>query len=229
PKLWARRLPQEIRLGELSRKACERLLREVLGDGVAVDVVDRIIERSQGHAFFLEELARAEAEGWGEQAPGTVLAMVQSRLEAMTPETRRVLRAGSIFGETFWRGAVAALLEENPRSAALDGWLTDLEACEWIAPRREARFQREQEYAFRHALVREVAYGMLTREDRTLGHRLAGEWLERIGETEAKVIAWHLDLGGEPSRAIGWYRRAAEQELEGSDLGAALEQVERAF
>ena len=46
--------------------------------------------------------------------------------------------------------------------------------------RAAATLSGERELSFRHALVREAAYASLTSADRTLGHRLAGGWLERM-------------------------------------------------
>ena len=227
PKLWMGRAAQELRLGQLPRHACEELVRHALGEELTSETVAKLVERSQGNAFFLEELVRAVAEGRGDEAPGTVLAMLQSRLEHLAPAARRALRAASIFGEVFWPGAVVALLDGE--QAQVDALLSTLEQHEWIAPRREARFQTEREYTFQHALVREVAYGMLTGDDRVLGHRLAGAWLERVGETDAMAIAEHFDMGSEPERAVGWYSRAAEQALAGNDLGAAIVRVERSL
>ena len=82
-------------------------------------------------------------------------------------------------------------------------------------------------YVFRHTLVREAAYAMLTDADRALGHRLAGEWLEQHGSTDAIALAEHFRRGGEPARSVRWYRRAAEQALEANELAAAIEQAER--
>jgi tetratricopeptide (TPR) repeat protein len=76
--------------------------------------------------------------------------------------------------------------------------------------------------------VREAAYATLTEEDRALGHRLAGEWLERTASTDAATLAEHFQRGAVPQRAIRWYCRAAEQALEANELTAAVEQAERA-
>jgi len=80
PKLWAERGTQEIRLGELTRRASEKLVREVLGESVTAVTVDRIVQLAAGNAFYLEELIRAVAEGREEALPETVLAMVEARL-----------------------------------------------------------------------------------------------------------------------------------------------------
>jgi tetratricopeptide (TPR) repeat protein len=227
PDLWRDRGVVDLELGPLSAEAGLELAQQVLGPEAAGRVIARIFERSSGNAFFLEELLRAEAEGRGGELPDTVLAMMQSRLATLEPEARRVLRAGSLFGEVFWRGAAASLLGLSPRAPSLIERLAELERCEWISRQPDPQLGDEDEYIFRHALVREAAYEMLTREDRELGHRLAGEWLERAGERDALTLATHFERGGDPERAARWYRTAAMQALEGNDLAGALARVER--
>ncbi len=235
PRLWADRRTHRIGLGELSRKASERLVRQALGDATPPAVVARVVEQSAGNPFYLEELVRAEAEGHGDAPPGTVLAMVQARLESLSPAARRVLRAGSVFGEAFWSGGVRALLGDAPRDAPRDGGadeyadaaLVELEEREIVQP-RASRFPGEEERAFRHALVREAAYGMLTGADLATGHRLAGAWLERAGERDPMRLAEHFERGADAARAAGWYQRGAELALEANDLEAVIVRAHRA-
>ncbi|WP_437649493.1 protein kinase domain-containing protein [Sorangium sp. So ce362] len=228
PDLWSKRALTDLRLTALARRTCEKLVGEALG-GLDAEGVARIVDRSGGNAFFLEELVRAAAEGHGGGVPETVLAMMQSRLEGQAPDARRVLRAGSVLGGAFWRGAAGALLGAGASEAHLDACLAELARSELITRVHESTFQGEVEYAFRHALVRDAAYEMLTEEDRRLGHRLAGAWLAEAGETDAMVLATHFERGGELERAIGCYRRAAEQALGGNDYAAAIERAERAL
>jgi len=196
PRLWLSRSVQEIRLGELRAKASARLVRLVLGEGVSAETVERLVAHADGNAFYLEELIRSAAEGGAAALHETVLSMIHGRLEALDPEARRVLRAASVFGQTFWYGAVETLLGGGAGMPALSGHLERLEQLEWISARAEAKFQGERELVFRHALVREAAYGMLTNEDRALGHRLAGAWLEQVGEPSAAVIGEHFERAG---------------------------------
>jgi tetratricopeptide (TPR) repeat protein len=227
PKLWAERGLQEIRLGALTRRSSERLVRQILGAGADNATVSRLLERAEGNAFYLEELVRAAASGKGAELPETVLAMVQARLEGLESEARRLLRAASVFGQTFWSGGVAALLGGTQSVTSASAWLATLEEREVITRSGEGRFPGEVEYAFRHALFRDAAYAMLTDSDRLLGHRLAGRWLERVGERDAMMLAEHLERGGLPRSAAGWYRRAAEDALEGNDLEAVLARADR--
>jgi tetratricopeptide (TPR) repeat protein len=227
PSLWAERNVTHMGLGNLSRKASERLVRQVLGEHVAAPTVERLVAEAQGNAFYLEELLRAAAEGKDDALPGTVIAMVQSRLDALDPESRRALRAASVFGQVFWSGGVETLLGGTDRAARVDAVLDDLVEREVIERRGTGKLAGEREHAFRHALVREAAYAMLTDADRSLGHRLAAEWLAAVGETESVVIAEHFERGGEARRAVGWYRRAADQALGANDVGAVLARAER--
>ena len=226
PRLWAERGVQEIHLRELSRRASEKLVRDVLGARVSDARVARIIERAAGNAFYLEELIRAAEGGESENLPETVLAMVQARLEALHPDHRRVLRAASVFGQVFWREALLPLLGDD-EARALGERLRDLVDRELLIRRGDGRFPGQEEYVFRHSLVRDTAYAMLTEGDRQLGHRLGAEWLERAGERDATVLAEHFERAGEPERAVDRYRRAAEQALEGNDFVAAIARAER--
>src|SRR5262249_46538180 len=117
-RLWAGRRTQELVLRQLSRRASERLVRQVLGNEAGTDTLEGGVEQADGNPFYLEELVRAAAERRADTLPETVVAMVQSRLEALPDEDRRALRAAAVFGETFWPRGVAALLgsEERPTS-----------------------------------------------------------------------------------------------------------------
>ncbi|WP_437735863.1 protein kinase domain-containing protein [Sorangium sp. So ce1335] len=135
PKLWAGRGVQEVELTGLSRRASERLVRQALGSAVPDEVVATLVERADGNAFFLEEQIRAVAVGRGSALPETVLAMVQARLEALDPDARRVLRAASVFGQSFRPRGVAALL--GGADAEVADRLAELVEREVIVPRRQ--------------------------------------------------------------------------------------------
>jgi hypothetical protein len=226
PKLWAERRSLELRLMQLGHKAIDTLSRHVLGDTVDLETIERLARLSEGNAFYLEELLRATVEATGSELPETVVAMVQSRLAALDPESRRLLRAASVFGEVSWTGGISALLGAE-RSTPVRALLAQVIERELLIKRTNTRFPGEEEYAFRHGLLREGAYTMLTSEDRVLGHRLAGQWLEDHGEHDALVLAEHFEKGGEGERAGRHYLRAAMQVHTASDTAAALAYARR--
>jgi serine/threonine protein kinase len=187
PHLWAERELEEIRLGTLTKSAGEKLVHESLGEELRAEDIAKIVEQADGDPFYIEELVRA-ARRQAKAVPDTLIAMLQARLERLEPETRRVLRAASIFGTTFWKRGVGALLGGNP---AIDGQLGELVNEGLVRMASSSRFPSEEEYAFRDPLVREAAYAMLTHDDRALGHDLAAQWLERTGERDEAVISGH--------------------------------------
>jgi predicted ATPase len=235
PRLWAERGLQEIKLRALSAKASERLARQVLGDDVDRGILDRIVKLAEGNAFYLEELIRAAHERQGEALPETVVAMVQSRLSALNNEMRRLLRAASVFGEVFWDGGLARLLGEGEiRGPALADHLADLVRRELIVRRPVSRFPSEVEYAFRHALLREGAYAMLTEVDRKLGHGLAGAWLESVPGVSAErygIIGDHFvraEVWDNPAEAAALAEKAVAYARDFDGLhGVALARVSR--
>ncbi|AGP39839.1 serine/threonine-protein kinase [Sorangium cellulosum] len=226
--LWKGRPLQEIRLRELPRKAAERLVQGALGARATPGTVERIVRLSEGNAFFLEELIRSVAERGEADLPETVVAMIHARLGALDDEARRILRAASVFGETFWAGGVAALLgERGGHASSVRARIDALAERELVQKRKSSRFDGEAEYAFRHALLREGASAMLTEKDRSLGHRLAAEWLEVHGEEDATVMAEHFEKGGDAARAGDAWLRAGERMAWGGDTRKTLALLER--
>ncbi len=209
--VWARhamRLP----LRPLSRKACERLVSQVLGAAVPPDVLATVVEQAAGNALFLEEMIRAVAEGRRE-LPGTVLAMLQSRIAGLPSELRRVLRCASVFGERFRRAGVTALLGDGP-DPEIDSWLGELVRLEILEPTGDA-------LAFRHGLVAEAAYGLLPAEDRDSAHLAAAAYLEAEARPEAIEIAEHYYRGRDLARAVPYYMRAGLDAYAVGDLSIA--------
>jgi tetratricopeptide (TPR) repeat protein len=225
PDLFRMRPLTEIGLAALPRKSASRLAREVLGEGADPALVERIAALSAGNAFYLEELIRAAARGAAGALPETVLAMAQSILDQLDAPSRRALRACSVFGAAFRPEGLAALLDTGPAEAR--ALLEPLVRSELITPRDAAIGAGGEEYAFRHALLREAAYAMLDDADRALGHRVAARFLAASGEHDPMVLAEHFERGGQPDFAAGFYLRAAEQALAGNDLADAIARAER--
>jgi hypothetical protein len=109
----------------------------------------------------------------------------------------------------------------------VDSTLALLKEREIIRPRDDARFPGEREHSFRHALLRDGAYALLTEADRALGHKLAGAWLEATGETDAMILAGHYERGGNADRVLHWCLTAAEQAFERDDLDASIAAARR--
>lgn len=223
------RCMQERNLPPLSRKASERLVKEVLGKDISADTVARIVRQADGNAFYLEELIRVSGELREAEQPETVLAMLQMRIGRLPSTARLVLRAAAVFGEVFWRGGVGVLVNDALTADRHERDLDTLLDAEFIVANTRSRIQDEQEYSFRHALVREAAYGLLSEQDRRVCHARAAEYLQRAGETDPLVLAEHYDRSGDKTRALEFMTQAALQALEGNDLSSALARAAKAI
>lgn len=221
PSLWANKNVTRLALPPLSPAAAEKLVAAAL-PRVTAALRTSIVERASGNALFLEELVRAASEG-RDELPLSVQALVQMRLDRRGATAREVVRAGSIFGQTFWSGGIEALLGRE-----VDADIEEIEQAELVARQRGSRVQGEVEYTFRQALVREAAYASLLEEDRTSLHLSAAAWLESVGDVDLGVIARHAELGGDRQRAGKLYARATRQAMtSGAQLPTALELAER--
>ncbi len=214
PRLWEGRA-QHIPLRGLSRKASERLVREILGNEAPQALVARIVEQAAGNALYLEELIRAAADESPSDRSGssvsTVLAMLQARLSRLPPAVRRVLRAASVFGHTFWPGGVQALLGAGEEIDLVERSCQALIEAEVIERLRKSRIAGEIEHQFRHALMRDAAYGLLTDDDRATGHRLAGWYLEQSGERDPMILVEHYRRSGDLGRVPALLLRAGDE------------------
>lgn len=229
PKLWEFHAVQELVLRGLSKKACERLITTALGGQVPAAAIATMVEQCGGNALFLEEIIRSYADGDPAIQSETIVAMLQARIGRLGGNARRALLAASIFGQTFWQRGVEAVLGQPVDARDLDAWFSALAGAELIRPHLHSRLAGQSEYGFRHALLRDAAYGLLTDSDLRMGHRLAGSFLAGAGESNAALIAEHFERGDELQRAATFHCQAAEICLDQFDLAGALRHVERAI
>jgi hypothetical protein len=225
PTLWARAAPVHIALGGLTKRAAADLAKAALPD-VDAPTVARVVDRADGNPFFLEELVRAVAAGRSE-LPDSVLAVVEERITRLDAETRRALRAASIFGEACWLSGVAHVIGDA-RAELTRALLDELVREEILEANEESRYEGQRQLSFRHALIRDAAYGMLPEGERRDAHGLAAEWLERAGERSAALLGEHWARAGRDREARACFVAAARDGLESGDVPGALRHVARA-
>jgi class 3 adenylate cyclase len=194
-----------LSLSSLSDTDTAQIVHALLDQAVLpADLQQRLLLRAEGNPLYAEEFARLVAEGrQPEELPETVQGIVAARLDALAPDEKQVLQDAAVLGKVFWLGAVAHLSASEPW--ALEERLHALARKEFVRRERRSSVAGETEYAFRHLVVRDVAYGQIPRADRAEGHRLAAEWLEALGRPEdhAEMLAHHYLAALELSRAAG--------------------------
>lgn len=229
PDLWVDCARQEIRLPGLPRKACDRLIEHALGDKILSADRARLAAQAGGNALLLEELIREAAAGRISDQPATALAILQARIDRLPSQARRILRAASVYGEVFWRGGISAVLAEDTTSEEVDPWLDILYQHEMIERHRDSRFGGEVEYRFRHALIHDAAYGLLTDEDRQRCHFAALEYLSALQDSDPLVLAGHAERSGRRDRAATYYAAAVRHAYNCNDLENAVAYAPRAI
>jgi class 3 adenylate cyclase/tetratricopeptide (TPR) repeat protein len=174
--------------------------------------VRQLIEVAEGNPLFIEELAASVAEGAFGSAnlPSTVREAIASRIDILPTDQRTVLLDASVIGRMFWRGALAAIGDEQ----RLDPILDALEARDLIRREPTSRVEADREFAFKHILIREVAYGTLPRAARRERHAAVAKYLEQqVGDKPD--LAWFLAHqwreAGEHAKAVEYLIVAAER------------------
>jgi class 3 adenylate cyclase len=204
------------------RELALRLLADVPERAAAAEQIE---QAAGGNPLFIEELVAATAEGAAEPAhelPVAVRGIIAARLDALPAEERLLLLDASVAGNVF----TCALLEHlATEDISVREALEDLEFRDLIRRRRDPRRQGEEEFTFKHELIREVAYSTLPYAARRARHAIVAEILEeevRSGADAAAILAHHWREAGDSERAVEHLLSAAELAGRGWAKGEAV-------
>ncbi len=147
-----------------------------------------------------------------------------ARLDALPQAERSLLLDAAVVGKVFWVEALR-ILDEGSGEIAYR--LEELERRDFVRREPASIIEGEQQYAFTHALIRDVAYDLLPRADRMRRHALVAEFFgSRTGVSSDAIgaMARHWRGAGDHERAVEQLVRAAELAERGwaKDHAAAL-------
>ena len=192
-----------VHLDPLDARATSDLVSVLLGQPVDEDVATFLSDRSGGNPFFIEELVAllVESEDLGSGAlrpervlglPATLHGLVAARLDALPADDRRVLEDFAVVGTSGPVSAALALSESAESRAALNR-LAD----------RDLLVLDGDEYRFKSALIRDVAYGTLTKAERARRHATLSPLLSTPGDQVTEQVAHHLSVAAELAGELG--------------------------
>lgn len=187
------RLLDRVQVDRLDTDAARELAEAITGQPLSDAAIERIQSRAEGVPFFIEEIAGCSAG----PLPGTLRDLLLARFDRLGPEARRVVQVAS--------GADRAL--SDPAIAALAG-LADGRLDDAIreATQSGILIVADDEYRFRHALLREAVHDDLLPGERARLHRAYAELMEQQGagaaSGEAAALAYHWQLAQDPRRAL---------------------------
>jgi class 3 adenylate cyclase len=189
--------PGVVRLEPLSEEEADELIR----DEVSEELRGRIAHAAGGNPLFISEMLAMAHEQDDVEVPPTLKALLAARLDQLDEAERRVLERGSVEGELFHRGAVQALVPEEPQVTAR---LTSLVRRELVRPDR-AQFAGDDGFRFRHLLIRDAAYDALPKGVRAELHERFADWL--VSHTELieldEIVGYHLEQAVRYRRELG--------------------------
>jgi len=181
-----------------ARELVTALLPDDAGSNGQTDLIPQVAQRSAGNPLFVEEMVnriREEGAKDVETLPESVHAVLAARLDSLSVPERRVLQHASVVGQVFWSGSIGGLREEE--GIDLSDALAGLEEKDLVVSSAGSRLAGEQEYAFKHVLIRDVAYSTLPKSVRARKHAQVASFIEeRAGERSEGVVAMVADHYG---------------------------------
>jgi DNA-binding SARP family transcriptional activator len=190
-----------LSLPPLSERDTRRLVAELLEQQVVpAEAHEALVARVGGNPLYAEQFCRILVEhGRLEEVPESLHGIIAARLDALADIEKRLLQDASIVGRVFWLGALEAMGGNSLSDA--EELLQSLVRKEFVQRARRSSVAGDTEYAFRHELLRDVAYDEIPRARKAERHRRVAQWIDALGRAEdhAELLAHHylaaLDYG----------------------------------
>jgi len=185
-----------LHLDPLDPDSTAELIRALLCGDADDETVEFLLERSGGNPFFVEELAsfvqdQRESERLHE-LPATLHGLVAARLDSLAAAERSLLEDCAVVGGNGSIAAVLALAARPDARRLLDG-----------LAERDFILMEHDDYHFKSELIREIAYGTLTKAERARRHALVAPVVAARGEQAADQAAHHLATAAELVDELG--------------------------
>jgi class 3 adenylate cyclase/tetratricopeptide (TPR) repeat protein len=218
--------------------ATELALALCAAHGADVDAALDACGAAGGNPLYAEEIVAMVASGETSPCAGglppTITALIEARLDLLDSEERHVVQLASVLGPVFWEGALASMGAPSRVPDVLDR----LEVNDLVRASSRTAFSGEPEYRFKHALIRDVAYGMVPRARRRELHAVAADWIEKAAGARAEEyldqLVYHATQADQGKRTLDYLVRAAERarrtaahRTEAEILGEAILAAER--
>ncbi|HUC49549.1 MAG TPA: adenylate/guanylate cyclase domain-containing protein [Xanthobacteraceae bacterium] len=217
-----------LTLNRLSQRERAALVTHITGGkALPSDLLDQIVDRTDGVPLFVEELTKAVLESEQLQEAGDQYVLDQPAQPLAIPSTlqgslmarvdrlgsaREVLQIGAAIGRQFSYELVAAVA--GLPDAVLQDALARLAEAELVFMRGTPP---NATYVFKHALVQDSAYSAMLRARRQNLHTSIAMILEKrfpeTVKTTPEVLAQQFELAGQSEKAIAYWRQAGERDL----------------
>ncbi|MEK7466596.1 MAG: AAA family ATPase [Planctomycetota bacterium] len=225
-------------LGDLDDAAAGRVAARALGGEPSNELRRFLSEKAAGNPYYVEELARflrlhgrlegipLRLAGGAGGIPDGLHGLLVARLDALGEEDREAIKGASVVGRFFWEEFLTQLIQRDSAPAIAAATRNDM-----VAAQPETLLPGDRQHAFRHALLRDAAYSLITKKSRARLHSAAAEQFvamnrgrrfmalaaghrEAAGDVEAacslwRDASWEASLAGDLEESVTWAREAA--------------------
>lgn len=218
-----------------SRNLIGQILQKV--DTVPEVLSDLVVKISEGNPYYVEEIIKMLIEDgvivrgkdkWIVRSenlstmhiPSTLTGVLQARLDSLPLHEKVILQRAAVIGRMFWDATVEELTvdaQDIIKDVPINTLLDTICNRELIFQCEQSTFENTSEYAFRHAILRDVTYETVLLKLRRVYHAQVAQWLETHAEERLSeylgLIAKHYELAGDIAKAIDYQQRLAQEAL----------------
>jgi class 3 adenylate cyclase len=207
-----RRNVLSIHLDPLPPQASRQLLDALLQGQAPEEIAATVLARAEGNPFFVEEIigmliddgrlvrrtGRWQLRDAEISIPDTVQGVIAARLDQLPPREKVIAQDAAVIGRVFWTEPVRRLRDGEP----VRDVIRRLEQLDVVQSRGWNTIGGDDEFIFRHILIRDVAYNTIPRAARPAKHRIVADWLAEVAgdrpDEFADLIAHHYEQAQAP-------------------------------
>ena len=243
-----------IRLNAFNQEESHQHIKLLLNaEEVPPDLMDKVYDRTQGNALFIEEVLNSflekgiirrngihvEAGDFNKECmvPDLLHNVLMSRIDSLGQGEKRVLQTASVIGRIFQEKLLAHILKDEYENNELKDILRKLQHKELILRHLSSgtniKLLKEREYVFKHPLMQEVVYSTLFLSHRQQLHKSIGDAIETLNEAVLEdhiySLGPHFEKGKDHLKAFGYYMQSGDKAAELFSKEDALFYYEKAL
>lgn len=211
-----------ITLSPLSKSSVYAFIRSIFklkDEKISGEFADLIMEKTGGNPYYIEELLKyiktkhlyeenpLNVKGENLTLPESLIGILTEKIDSMPGMLKEVVKTAACIGRVFWRGVLEIVMGKD-----VEPLLLMLEEKGIISKENKSMIENDTEYVFVHEILKDAAYSLLTRKERTKLHNIIGGILELYEHNAALLYdaAKHFLSAGVEEKARKLFEKAGD-------------------